>query len=173
MKGDTLRLTSGGSMLTHFTRASSTATAIENLAAILRQGRVRGGTRMVRGGQPTVCLCDAPITELRQLLVRANRRRYEPFGLAFERRYAFRMGARPVFYMPRMEAERLVPANEHWRVVTFDLEREPPVDWSFEREWRLPGDLPLPANGAVALVETWKDADDLYESFKGNPHVPE
>ena len=156
-------------MLTHFTRASTTATAIENLAAILREGRIRGGTRMVRGGQPAVCLCDAPIAELRQLLVRANRRRYEPFGLALERRYAFRMGARPVFYMPQVEAERLVPADEHWRVVAFDLEREPPIDWSFEREWRLAGDLPLPANGAVALVETWKDADDLYECFNGHP----
>jgi hypothetical protein len=156
-------------VLTHFTRASATASAFDNLAAILREGRIRGGTRMVRGGQPAVCLCDAPIAELRQLLVRANRRRYEPFGLALERRYAFRMGARPVLYMPAAEAERIVPPDEHWRVVAFDLEREPPVDWSFEREWRLPGDLPLPPNGAVALVENWKDAGDLYECFNGNP----
>jgi hypothetical protein len=102
-------------------------------------------------------------------LVRANRRRYEPFGLALERRYAYRMGARPVLYMPLAEAERIVPPDEQWRVVALDLDREPPVDWSFEREWRLAGDLPLPPNGAVALVESWKDAGDLYEAFNGSP----
>ena len=156
-------------MLTHFTRTSATASAFDNLAAILRDGRIRGGTRMVRGGFPVVCLCDTPIADLRQLLVRANRRRYEPFGLALERHYVYRLGARPVFYMSNAEAERIIPADEHWRVVALDLEREPPIDWTFEREWRLPGDLPLASGRAVALVESWKDAGDLYEAFNGNP----
>jgi hypothetical protein len=169
MKRDAGRLTAAAAMLTHFTRSSPTASALDNLAAILREGRIRGGTRMVRGGTPVVCLCDAPIAELRQMLVRANRRRYEPFGLALERHYAFRMGARPVVYLPIAEAERIVPLDEQWRVVALDLDREPPVDWSFEREWRLAGDLPLPSSGAVALVESWKDAGDLYEVFNGNP----
>jgi hypothetical protein len=169
MKRDWSRPPAGVPMLTHFTRASAAASAFDNLVTILREGKVRAGTRMVRGSRPVVCLCDAPIGELRQLLVRANRRRYEPFGLALERRYAFRMGARPVLYMPAADAERIIAPDEHWRVVTLDLEREPPLDWTFEREWRLPGDLLLPPNGAVALVETWKDADDLYEHFGGNP----
>ena len=48
-------------------------------------------------------------------------------------------------------------------------ERKPPIDWSFEREWRVAGDLPLPDAEAVALVESWRDADDLYDRFDGKP----
>jgi hypothetical protein len=164
-----LNLAEHGSMLTHFTRGSATASAFDNLVAILTDCRIMGGLRMVKGGQPVVCFCDAPLTELRRLLVRNNRRRYQPFGLAVERRYAFDFGARPALYMPAAEAERIIDAEEMWRVVVFDLEHDPPIDWTFEREWRLAGDLPLPANGAVALVESWKDADELYDRFDGSP----
>jgi hypothetical protein len=169
MKRDLPNLTARGSMLTHFTRASTNASAFDNLAAILSEGRIRCSSRMVRGKHPVVCFCDAPLGELRQLLVRGNRRRYEPFGLAVERRYAFHSGARPVLYMPAGEAERIIAADELWRVVVLDLDHDPPIDWSFEREWRLANDLPLPLNGAVALVENWKDADELYDRFNGHP----
>jgi hypothetical protein len=157
------------SMLTHFTRASRDGNALDNLVAILRDKIIRGSARMVRGRSPAVCLFDAPLAELSRLLVRGNRRRYEPFGIALERRYAFKMGARPVVYMPWMEAQRIMPAEETWRVVNVDLERTPPVDWTFEREWRVRGDLKLPPQGAVALVETWRDADEIYERFAGSP----
>ncbi|HEX4209750.1 MAG TPA: hypothetical protein VHY56_05120 [Candidatus Binataceae bacterium] len=162
-------LSARGSMLTHFTRASITASALDNLMTILSEGRIRGGSRMVLGGQPVVCFCDAPLAELRHMLVRANRRRYEPFGLAVDRRFAFQAGARPALYMSTDEAEQIIDAEEMWRVVTLDLERDPPVDWTYEREWRLAGDLTLPGNGPVALVENWKDADELYDHFNGNP----
>lgn len=156
-------------MLTHFTRASRAESALDNLVAILRDGTIRASTRMVRGGRAVVCLFDAPIRELRVLLDRRNRRRYQPFGIAIEKRYAFRMGARPVIYMPWGEAEGLLAPEEMWRVVTLDLERHPPVDWSFEHEWRTAGDLALPAGRAVALVESWRDADEIYDRFQGQP----
>ncbi|HLK85034.1 MAG TPA: hypothetical protein VKT27_00885 [Candidatus Binataceae bacterium] len=156
-------------MLTHFTRAGKTASALDNLAAILRDGVIRGSRRMVREGRAAVCLFDVPLRDLRILLDRRNRRRYEPFGIAIEKRYAFRMGARPVIYMPWREAERLLPAGERWRVVALELERERPIDWSYEREWRVAGDLALPAGGAVALVDSWRDADEIYDRFQGQP----
>lgn len=156
-------------MLTHFTRAARTDSALDNLVAILRKGTVRGSTRMVRGGQPVVCLFDVALGELRSLLDRRNRRRYQPFGIAIDKRYAFQMGARPVIYMPWREAERLLAPGERWRVVALDLEHNPPVDWSFEREWRVAGDLALPAQGTVALVESWRDADEIYDRFQGQP----
>ncbi len=89
----------GGSMLTHFTRASRAGNALDNLMMILDERSVRGATRMVRGKRPVVCLFDAPLGELRRLLDRHNRRRYEPFGIAVNKRYAFQMGARPVIYL--------------------------------------------------------------------------
>jgi hypothetical protein len=162
------KLESSG-MLSHFTRASRAGDAVDNLEAILREGVIRGSTRMVRGGRPVVCLFGGPLEELKQILVDGNRRRYQPFGIAFDKRYAFKLGARPVLYMPWAEAKGMLPEEELWRVVAIDLTRNPPIDWSFEREWRLAGDLSLPARGAVALVRTWGDADDLYARFDGKP----
>jgi hypothetical protein len=156
-------------MLTHFSRATGVKSAIDNLEAILRDGMIRGASRLIRGKRPVVCLFDATTHELGGLLVRSNRRRYEPFGLAIDKRYAFAMGARPVLYMPWREARMILAEEEWWRVAAIDLERKPPIDWSFEREWRVAGDLPLPERGAVALVESWRDADDLYDRFDGKP----
>jgi hypothetical protein len=124
---------------------------------------------MMPGRQHAVCLFDAPLAELGRLLTRSNRRRYQPFGLAVDRRYAFSQGARPVIYIPLAEARMILAREELWRVVAIDLGRTPVVDWTFEREWRVPGELALPARGAVALVETWRDADELYDRFDGTP----
>ncbi|MBV8053920.1 MAG: hypothetical protein JOZ29_10780 [Deltaproteobacteria bacterium] len=156
-------------MLTHFTRRSASGDAMDNLAAILRTGIIRGSTRMVRTKRVVVCLFDAPLSELNRLLVRNNRRRYEPFGIAMDKRYAFAMGARPVIYMPWPEASKMLDEQELWRVVAIDLGQTPPLDWTFEREWRIAEQLKLPSEGAVALVETWRDVDDLYERFEGAP----
>jgi hypothetical protein len=156
-------------VLSHFTRAAGTASALDNLVSILKEGVVRGGRRMVRGGRPVVCLFDVPLPELRAVLVRENRRRYEPFGVAVDRRYAFRMGARPVVYLPWREARTVVAPAEQWRVVSLEMERNPPVDWTYEREWRLAGDLPLEPSLCVALVESWRDVDEVYDRFEGRP----
>ncbi len=156
-------------MLTHFTRGAVVSSALDNLAAILREGVIRGSSRMIRGKRDAVCLFDAPLSELDQLLDRRNRRRYQPFGIALDKRYAFRMGARPVFYMPWLEAQRLLPAGELWRVVAIDMDRAQPIDWSFEREWRIAGDLPIEPRRSVALVETWRDADEIFDRFGGHP----
>jgi hypothetical protein len=158
---------SAASILTHFTRASRDGDAMDNLVAILRDRVIAGSARMIAGKQRVVCLFDLPLAELSRLLTRANRRRYQPFGVALDRRYAFKMGARPVFYLPQAEARAILAAEEMWRVTAIDLRRTPAVDWTFEHEWRVPGELPLPARGAVALVETWRDADELYDRFDG------
>lgn len=156
-------------MLTHFTRASASASALDNLMRILAEGTVRGATRMVRGGRKAVCLFDVEPVRLSTLLSRRNRRRYQPFGIAIDKRYAFDRGARPVIYMPFREAETILKSEELWRVVTIELDRTPPVDWTFEREWRLLGDLPLVAELSVALVETWRDAEEIFTHFSGRP----
>lgn len=156
-------------MLTHFTRASHTGDALDNLVAILRAGVIRGSVRMVPGKRRAVCFFDAPLNELSRLLARKNRRRYQPFGVALDKRYAFKMGVRPVIYMPLREAQAMVAAEELWRVVDLDLERVPPIDWTFEREWRALDDVLLPPRGAVALVQNWHDVNDVYDRFDGEP----
>lgn len=159
----------GAAMLTHFTRARGGSSALDNLVAILREGVIHAATRMVRGPEPAVCLFDATLGELADLLANRNRRRYEPFGVALGRRYAFRMGARPVIYVPLAEARRLLAPQELWRVVSIDLDRTPAVDWCFEREWRIRGDLRIAPQQAVALVRSWGDADEVFDRFDGHP----
>lgn len=172
MKTRELRLPSSP-MLTHFTRASKTASALDNLLAIIEQGAVRGARRMIRGGRPVVSLFDAPFVELRELLDRSNRRRYEPFGLAINKSYAFKSGARPVIYLPWREAKELLPPAELWRVVTIEIgmemNRTPVVDWTHEREWRVAGNLTLMPQYFSALVASWRDADAIFEHFGGHP----
>jgi hypothetical protein len=123
---------------------------------------------MVRGGHAAVCRFDAPWSELRHSLDRANRRRYQPFGIALDKRYAFTVGARPMVYIPWPEAERIFVAEELWRVLAIALERTPPIDCSCEREWRVLGELPChltalsrcsrpgatPTNSTIALAAT-------------------
>jgi hypothetical protein len=156
-------------MLTHFTRASKTASALDNLIAILKSGTIRGGRRMVGGRRAAVCMFDVPIMELGALLDRRNRRRYEPFGIAIDKRYAFKMGARPVIYLPAAEARDILAEAERWRVVTIDLGAPTPIDWSFEREWRVLDELKFEQNGSAALVESWKDVDEIFDRFDGRP----
>jgi hypothetical protein len=167
MKRDT-RIPSGA-MLFHFTRASRDATALDNLIAILRGGMIRGGVRMVRNKHPVGCFFDVRWDELREYLAHRNRRRYEPFGIALDKRYAFRMGARPVIYLPSKEARRILPEDEMWRVVSLDMNRNPPIDWSFEREWRVAGDLRLEPRKSVALVASWRDAEEVFDRFGSHP----
>ena len=155
--------------LAHFTRASGKTSALDNLLWILEDSRVRGSTRMIAGGHRGVCLFDAPPSELGHLLTPRNRRRYEPFGVAIDKRYAFSMGARPVIYMPSAEAAAILDEGEMWRVVSIDMARPAPIDWTFEREWRLLGDLPLQPQFSVALVASWRDVDEIYERFNGQP----
>jgi hypothetical protein len=168
MKRESVKLPSAP-MLAHFTRASGKTSALDNLLWILEDKVIRGSTRMMTGGHRGVCLFDAPPHELGHLLTPRNRRRYEPFGVAIDKRYAFSQGARPVIYIPTAEAAGILDEDEMWRVVSIDLSRNPPIDWTFEREWRLLGDLALQPQLAVALVAAWRDVDEIYERFNGKP----
>jgi hypothetical protein len=159
----------GGAMLTHFTRASHPAAALDNLVAILTEGTIHASTRMIRTKRPVVCFFDAPFEHLARVLDARARRRYEPFGIAISKRHAFKMGARPVVYLPWKEASAILPEAELWRVVSLDINRLPAVDWTFEREWRVLGDLRLDGREAVVLVEDWRDADEIYDRFDGHP----
>ena len=49
------------------------------------------------------------------------------------------------------------------------MDRTPPIDWSFEREWRIRGDLALEPERVVALAEGWRDAEEVFARFDGHP----
>lgn len=51
----------------------------------------------------------------------------------------YKKGGRPVIYDQTIEAKKYLPESQHWRIVNFDLSNDDRlVDWTHEREWRVP-----------------------------------
>ena len=109
-----------------------------------------------------MCFQDAPLysvcqnIDFERLLVRekqSNRVRYEPYGLMFPKPYAYSLGARPVFYERTEIGKQLLPADQWWRIVPFDMANEEAyIDWTHEREWRAPGDFNFEITQATVVV---------------------
>lgn len=109
--------------LIHFTKNSESEdgyTAFDNLCHILETGEVWGSASskgFVKGPNPASCFMDVPFMSLKYVFtkdnVRRDRPRYEPYGVLVGKRYAYRMGARPVLYLSDSETERLhIPTSE-------------------------------------------------------------
>lgn len=103
---------------------------------------------------PTVSLTAVPLAEFRQRRIfRGHRRRhdFEPYGVAIHKSALIKLGAKPVQYLERepseaehqsvVESEAATDAHCPFLQPKFD--RTGKIDWSREKEWRLPGDLKL------------------------------
>jgi hypothetical protein len=126
--------------LIHFTKGRDREDAYQTLKLILQQRRLLGSARFVRGASPCICFSEAPLTSLEHGLINdAGFSRYAPFGLLFLKSFIFGRGGRPVIYQPEEEFA-LLPEALRWRHVRFEPSAEPPIDFTWEREWRLPVD---------------------------------
>ena len=68
--------------------------------------------------------------------------RYRACGLVFPKAYVYDRGGRPVVYDKTSVAKKYLPPTEHWRIVNLNLSNpEAIVDWTHEREWRVPDKL--------------------------------
>lgn len=139
----------------HFTKAPTYEDALGVLLTIVGEGRLLGGTGMIRGGYRCVCFTEAPLPAVASGLVNGGSfTRYSPFGIMFEKNWVYQRGARPVVYQPDLEFTQL-PEEMRWRHVRYEPAGTPPVDFSWEREWRLHSDeLLFSANDAVLVVPT-------------------
>jgi hypothetical protein len=139
--------------------------ALQVLIKILRERTIRGSTTasgFIVGARSAVCFHDAPAYSLCQnidferFLTREEgltRMRYEALGLMFPKPYAYDRGARPVFYERTELAKQMLPPDEWWRIVGFDMsDADAFIDWTHEREWRAPGDFPFDIAEATVLV---------------------
>ena len=116
---------------------------------------------------PVVCLTDAPLAEVvRQdgILDDLDYRRLSLWGIGFEKTWLFELGARPVIYQPREEFSRL-DSSISWRHVDYDLRNG--VDFSWQREWRIPTrELRFTRENVVLVVpEVDVFVRDLWEVF--------
>jgi hypothetical protein len=124
--------------LVHFTKASESGDAYSVLKKILRERRIIGSSKFRRGGQKCVCFTEAPLGSLEHGLINSRDfSRYAPFGIQFSKEQIFALGGRPVIYQPESEF-LLLPETLAWRHVRFELRASGIVDFTWEREWRLP-----------------------------------
>jgi hypothetical protein len=124
--------------LIHFTKGQSDESAFENLRSMINAGVVLGSNNCIRGGHKCVCFTEAPIDTCRSGFVNQNNfSRYSLFGLMFSKQWIFAQGGRPVIYQSEQEFDAL-PEGVRWRHVRYEPNADKPIDFTWEREWRVP-----------------------------------
>ena len=79
--------------------------------------------------------------------------RYSAFGIRFNKAWIYKKGGRPVIYEEKELMKSILPKEEYWRIVNYDLtDTNHMIDWSHEREWRLPGDIEFEYKDIEVLV---------------------
>lgn len=141
------------SRVTHLTKGETAEEAFRNLINILEERRIRGSktsSGFICGETPAVCLQEAPLTAIAENLQyeeklrkeENHKVRYLGFGIRFQKNFIYKKNGRPVIYDETNRAKEYLPENEWWRIVKLDLSnKEHIIDWTHEREWRVPGEL--------------------------------
>ena len=121
--------------------------------AILPSWSVRRGRRTIYGPNPAICYTEMPIAAFIEAGTKRARtgENTSPYGLMFPKDQVFRIGGRPVIYGLSAHARTteepngtrrvdppLISDEELYRYVAFDATRGGRLDWTHEREWRVP-----------------------------------
>ena len=161
------------SRLTHLTKGDTNKKAFENLLKILDEKKLVGSTTetgFIIGDTPSVCLQEAPLNAIAENLLYEKKLRdetdckvrYRAFGLRFNKKWIYHRGGRPVIYEEKNFMKEILPEEEYWRIVNFDLSnKDYMIDWTHEREWRVPGDLKFQYKNIEILVAS----NSYYQKF--------
>jgi hypothetical protein len=123
--------------------ALSGHSALDTLIRILMEGRIRAGTKLVRGNEAVISWSSHSPGEL-FILRRWNpalvRWTVEPYGIAVRKDLLRSLGAKPAIYGSEPVYSRLAEPERY----RFQLSRSgSAASWRHEREWRIRGDLVL------------------------------
>jgi hypothetical protein len=178
------------SQLVHLTRGAGadgkSPDAVNVLLKMLRERRIapsNTSSGFIVGDQPAVCFQDSPLYHLAQnvhaeeLFRRGNptaKVRYVAVGLMLPKTYVYRRGGRPVFYEKKEVAKRILPKEEHWRIVNYDLSVDDAfVDWTHEREWRVPGEFEFSLDKVTVVLSCHRAYLSFIKRKRAvNPMVP-
>lgn len=166
--------------VTHLTKESTLngnkLDPLNVLIKILRERRIIGSTTasgFINGSTPAVCFMDSPLYATCQnveyekdnrKMSGTDRIKYQPFGIWFRKSYIYLKGGRPVIYDKTDVAKSYLPESQWWRIVNFDLsDKQNIVDWTHEREWRLPGNLEFELNEASILLPNANTYKQFFE----------
>ncbi|GGL29280.1 DUF2971 domain-containing protein [Caulobacter rhizosphaerae] len=156
--------------LTKHSKPDDDYSAFDNLVSILKSGRIMRSTPkkgFIKGAHGASCFMDVPFASMKYVLTPDNtdpqKPRYQPYGIAITKKFAYGAGCRPVLYLSNEELKALaVPPGQLWRVVRFEVDPVKGwISWLHEREWRCKGDFELPTGIQAAFVRTSKEAERL------------
>jgi hypothetical protein len=157
------------SNLIHLTKGDTLDDCFGTLVSILTAKKLLGGSGMIKGNHNCVCLSEAPISAIGMILdnPKSHNFRYQPVGLTLDKKWFFEQGGRPVIYQPDSEYSDL-PNELQYRHVSFDPTRKPiPVDFTWEREWRLNSDhLDLDPTKCSIIIPKRKWIKEINNYFK-------
>jgi hypothetical protein len=123
--------------LVHFTSGPSLEDSYARFRSIIHDRKIIGSAEKIKGGYQCVCFSEAPLPVLSYGLVNQNSySTYAPFGFLFAKSYIYSLGGRPVIYQPDSDFSYLSPAIQ-WRHMRFELGGAQPIDFTWEREWRV------------------------------------
>lgn len=149
--------------ITHLTRGDNSDEAFENLWKILIDKKLIGSgtTGFISGKRKAVCLQELPLSAIAENLMYekalGGKIRYSPFGVRFHKGFIYRKGGRPVIYEDKDVMKSLLPEDEYWRIVDLKLvDIEAYVDWTHEREWRVPDELEFDYENIEVIVKSGK-----------------
>lgn len=143
-------------------KVKSIVPAFDVLKEIIKSGVIRAGSGYIKGNREAVCFSEIPLSSVHEFAKPATEdgARYRFYGVALSKRTVFGLGGRPVIYIPDQEGD-WIPEEQKWRQVRFEYDV---VDFTHEREWRVPGDVELTkVPGIYILVWSASEARELYQ----------
>lgn len=156
--------------ITHLTRGNNSDEAFENLWKILIDKKLNGSgnSGFINGNRKAVCLQELPLSAIAENLMYEktlnDKVRYSPFGVRFHKGFVYKNGGRPVIYEDKEIMKSFLPDSEYWRIVDLNLSNTKSyVDWTHEREWRVPDELSFDYNNIEVIVKSGKYYRELVE----------
>lgn len=123
--------------LIHFTRGRDNDEAFDNLVSIVNSNTIYGSNKFIKGRYKCVSFSETPIACISRGLINNNYyTKYSAFGIAVSKDLLFNLGGRPVIYQSEEEFN-LLSEGQRWRHMTYNPKGDPPIDFTWEREWRI------------------------------------
>lgn len=149
--------------LVHLVKGDTMDMAFETLLNILNERQLKGGNGNIKGGHNCVCFTETPLPQLALSLSnrRSNKFKYRALGILVDKAWAFGKGARPAIYQPDNDYNLLHETIKYRHVRYEPHNITDPVDFTWEREWRLKANNLSFSEAEVAVIvpkRRWADA---------------
>jgi Putative abortive phage resistance protein AbiGi, antitoxin len=157
--------------LAHFTKGPD---AYKNLVSILQQQRITAGT-LPWTNKPAVCFTECPWASLLD-----HAAHYAPYAVGFTKPHVFSAGGGPAYYVRADHFEKqqwehdvhafvtpFWPAYRSSKLKGAKYLKGKTVDYSHEREWRVPHDFMFDASRiAFVILDTYEDMAKFPKELK-------